>query len=99
MFRAFKLAAALALGLTLPTLAQAAHTNGYVNIRSGPGTSQPVVWVAWPGVPFTVNNCSRSWCDVTYGAVTGWMSAAEIHGYHHAYYYAPHRHYHRHYHY
>ncbi len=99
MTRALTLAGALVLGLTLPTLAEAAYTNGFVNIRSGPGMANPVIWVAKPGVPFTVHSCGPHWCNVTYGLVNGWMSAGSIHGYHHTYYHAARRHYHSHYHY
>jgi uncharacterized protein YraI len=78
MFRVITLAGALCLGLALPTLAEAGFTTGFVNIRSGPGTAHPVVWVAKPGVPFTVHNCVRNWCNISYLAINGWISAANI---------------------
>ncbi len=80
MFRAVTLAGAVILGLMLPTLAEAAYTTGWVNIRSGPGMKHPVVMVVWPGTPFTVQGCSRHWCKVNYGGVRGWISAAHVVG-------------------
>jgi uncharacterized protein YraI len=71
---------ALILGLMLPTLAEAATTNGFVNIRSGPGMAYPVIWVAKPGWLFTVNSCRRHWCNVTYLSFNGWISAHYISG-------------------
>jgi uncharacterized protein YraI len=78
MIRALTLAGALVLGLTLPTLVDAATATGLVNIRSGPGTKHPVILIAMPGLPVTVHSCSKNWCKVTYGATNGWMSAHHI---------------------
>ena len=78
MIRALTLAGALILGLTLPTLVDAATATGLVNIRSGPGTSHPVIRIAWPGRPFTVHSCGKYWCKVTYGVTNGWISAHHI---------------------
>ena len=78
MTRALTLAGALILGLTLPTLVDAATATGLVNVRSGPGTSHPVIRIAWPGRPFTLHGCGKYWCKVSYGVTNGWMSAAHI---------------------
>jgi uncharacterized protein YraI len=78
MVRTVTLAGALLLGLVLPTLASAAHTTGWVNIRSGAGTKNAVVIVAVPSAALTVHSCSKHWCKVTYDGVTGWASAAHI---------------------
>ena len=51
MFRAFTLTGALLLGLTLPTIAEAATASTFLNIRSGPGMAHPVIYIAWPGWP------------------------------------------------
>ena len=75
MFRALTLAGALLLGLAVPTLAEAAVTADWVNVRSGPGMKYPVVQVAWPRSPFTVHDCSGRWCSVTVAGVSGYMSA------------------------
>ena len=81
MLRTITLTSALLLGLTLPTLAEAAYTDGlFVNIRSGPGMNNPVIHVAWPGVAFTVHSCTRYWCSVSYLWLNGWMSARHISG-------------------
>jgi uncharacterized protein YraI len=81
MMRALTLAGALALGMTLPTLSEAATANGFVNIRSGPGTSHPVIGVAFPGQFLAVRGCSRNWCRIRFGLtglVHGWVSAQNI---------------------
>ena len=79
MFRAFTLTGALLLGLTLPTMAEAATASTFLNIRSGPGMAHPVIYIAWPGWPLVVNSCGRYWCSVTYqGWVNGWASVQYI---------------------
>ena len=79
MLRSFALAGTLLLGLTVPTLAEVATTTGvFVNIRSGPGTNHPVICLAWPGVSFTVSDCGKNWCAVSYRKTTGWISAHHI---------------------
>src|SRR4029079_3209989 len=81
MLRAIGLASALFLVLLSPTIAEAAFTDGhFVHIRSGPGMKHPVVHVAWPGVQFTVHDCGRYWCSVSYLWFNGWMSASHIVG-------------------
>jgi uncharacterized protein YraI len=75
MLRALTLAGALFLGVALPTPVEAAYTTGWVNIRSGPGMHYPVVYIAWPNVPFDVHDCGRYWCSITYNGVEGWISA------------------------
>jgi uncharacterized protein YraI len=82
MIRALTLAGALVLGLTLPTLSEAATANSFVNIRSGPGTSHPVIGVAFPGQFLRVRSCSGNWCRVRFGLtgliLHGWVSAKSI---------------------
>jgi uncharacterized protein YraI len=85
MLRALTLAGALLFGAVVPMLAVAETTTGWVNVRSGPGMSYPVIFVPWPGTPFTVHGCSRYWCEVTYAGMSpvyagthGWVSAAYL---------------------
>jgi uncharacterized protein YraI len=78
MMRAITLAGALVLGLTLPTLSEAVTANGFVNIRSGPDTSYPVIRVAVPGRFMAVRGCSRNWCSIRYGLTHGYISAHNI---------------------
>ena len=79
MLRSFVLAGAMLLGLTVPTLAEVATTTGVVvNIRSGPGTTYPVTYLAFPGIRFTVSDCGRNWCAVNYGWRNGFISAHHI---------------------
>jgi uncharacterized protein YraI len=80
MIRSFAFGAVLLAGLSAPALADTnATTDGlFVNIRSGPGTSHPIICLAWPGVGFTVTGCSGNWCAVQYLKTTGYMSARHI---------------------
>jgi uncharacterized protein YraI len=80
MFRAITLTGAVLLGLVLPTLADAAYTCRWAYVRSGPGINHPVLALAWPGVPFTVQSCSRHWCKVNYVGIRGWMWANFVKG-------------------
>ena len=79
MFRAFTLTGALLLGLTLPTMVEAATASTYLNIRSGPGMAHPVIYIAWPGWPIRraqlrpiLVQCHLS------RRVTGWASVQYI---------------------
>ena len=79
MLRSLAIAGVLLVGLTVPTLAHVATTTGvFVNIRSGPGTAHPVIWIAFPGFRFSVSDCGRNWCAVTYGLKQGYISAHHI---------------------
>ena len=79
MLRSLALASTLLLGLTVPTLADVATTDGlFVNIRSGPGMKYSVICLAWPGVRFNVYDCGRNWCGVNYLGKKGWISAHHI---------------------
>lgn len=77
-FRSLAIAAGLAAGLAIPTLAQAAYTTGAVNVRSGPGTNYQVILTARAGEPVVVRQCIPRWCKVNYAGVRGWMSSAYI---------------------
>jgi uncharacterized protein YraI len=45
-----------------------------VNVRSGPGTNYGVVSVALQGQRVDVQQCERSWCYISAGRVSGWVS-------------------------
>lgn len=53
-----------------------AVTGSSVNMRQGPDTSYEVIRLVPAGATVRVNTCLEgvSWCDVTYGADTGWVS-------------------------
>ncbi len=80
MIRSFALGAILLAGLSAPAFADNnARTDGlFVNIRSGPGTNHEIICLAWPGVRFTVTECSGNWCAVHYLKTTGYMSAQHV---------------------
>ena len=80
MIRSAMLATLVLAGLAAPALADtSATTDGlFVNIRSGPGTTHPIICLAWPNVTFTVTGCSGNWCAVQYLKTTGYMSAKHI---------------------
>jgi uncharacterized protein YraI len=82
MLRSTALIGVVLLGLT-PTLAEAntATARGIVNIWSGPGMAHAPVGWAWPGVQFTVRDCSRLWCRISYPTgIEGWISTQWISG-------------------
>lgn len=76
----------LALGLLLAGLSAPAFANStattkdglFAYIRSGPGTSYPAVCLAWPGVRFTVSECTKYWCKARYLQSSGWVSKSRI---------------------
>ena len=49
-----------------------------VNIRSGPGTSFPVLTVLRWGDQVTILQTQNGWHNVQYGAANGWVSSAYI---------------------
>jgi uncharacterized protein YraI len=76
-----KVGALAALGLlTLPGMALAgsfAVATHNVNVRAGPDMAYPVVDIARAGDQVYVFGCLeyRSWCDVDYDGVGGWISS------------------------
>jgi uncharacterized protein YraI len=80
MIRSVMLATLVLAGLTAPALAATATTKDglFAYIRSGPGTSHPAVCLAWPGVRFTVSDCTRYWCKARYLQSRGWVSKSRI---------------------
>lgn len=56
------------------------YTTANVNLRAGPGTGYPVVLTVPNGSPITSYGCIEgyNWCDVSWGAERGWMSASYI---------------------
>lgn len=74
---------ALAILIGAPSLAAAATvavSTGNVNLRAGPSTVYPVVTVVPAGTRITTYGCvsGYSWCDVSFGAYRGWVSASYI---------------------
>ena len=55
----------------------AAYTTTGVNMRTGPGTSYPVITVVPAGGEVFINYCNKSgtWCDLTFRGAPGWISA------------------------
>lgn len=78
--RRLLLAGTAAVGLALPTLSEAqgpARTVADLNLRTGPGTNHPQITVIPRGAPVHVHGCQLdvTWCELTFGGVTGWASA------------------------
>lgn len=76
------LAAALAVSAVLALTAGAdaasrAFATTDVNLRAGPSTAYPAVDVIGAGDRIRVFGClsTRSWCDVGYAGIRGWMSS------------------------
>lgn len=57
-----------------------AYTTANVNLRAGPGTTYPVLTTVPNGGSITTYGCLEgyNWCDVSWGAERGWMSASYI---------------------
>lgn len=57
-----------------------AVATGNVNLRAGPSTVFPVITVVPIGSTLTTHGCTAdyTWCDVSYGAARGWLSAHYI---------------------
>jgi len=79
------IAALAAVGLLAVSASPAfAAVSGWVtanvNQRSGPSTSYPPITVIPAGSSITIYGCLNddSWCDISWGANRGWMSAAYL---------------------
>lgn len=72
-----RFAAFAALPLLLPGAAFAAAATAAqdVNVRSGPATSYGIVGKLQAGQSVDVRQCEGSFCQVTFGTATGWVSA------------------------
>ncbi|MCW5697786.1 MAG: peptidase inhibitor family I36 protein [Bauldia sp.] len=85
------LAIAASFGAAAPAAAQApgavpvqagaqvtAVTTADLNVRSGPGTSYGVLFVAPRGATVTIQGCNPpiTWCSILYGGRAGWASAS-----------------------
>lgn len=57
-----------------------AQASGAVNLRVGPGVAHTRITTIPASAPITVHYClpSPAWCQVTYGATTGWASARYV---------------------
>ena len=81
MIRSLVVAGLVLAGLNAPALASSTATTRdglFAYIRSGPGTSYEVTCLAWPGVQFTVTECTNYWCKANYLQSTGWVSKSCI---------------------
>ena len=76
----FRLLALAALPILAPTsvLAAAAAASQPVNVRSGPATTYGIVDKLEAGEAVDVRQCEGSFCQVTYGGKSGWVSAAYL---------------------
>jgi len=69
--------------VTVPRAADAAlayAVAGTTNMRSGPGTRYPVIARVVGGTRVNVIGClpDRAWCDVSVGAIRGWISSRRL---------------------
>lgn len=73
--RSIVIAAVVAASIGLPAAAWAAPgiTTGDVNMRTGPGTGNPVITTIPAGSEVEVFGCPR-WCQVAYRGLEGWVS-------------------------
>ncbi len=81
MIRSFALAGIAIAGLAAPALASGTATTKdglFAYIRSGPGTKYEITCLAWPGVQFTISECTKYWCKARYLQSTGWISKSRI---------------------
>jgi len=81
--RSYLIAGAAAIGMALPTAAAAqalAQVTTDLNLRSGPGTNHGIITAMPRGAQVAVHQCPGSWCQVTYGGVTGWASHRYLSG-------------------
>lgn len=64
--------------------AHEAYAAKSVHLRAGPGREYPVVAVLPQGTRLVVLGCLQdySWCDVTSGALRGWVYAANVESFH-----------------
>jgi len=59
-------------------LAYPAAATAPVNIRSGPGTSYPVIGTLTSGEGVAVERCTTGWCLVADAGPSGWVSSAYL---------------------
>lgn len=74
-----KLLAGAVAGLALAasagaTLASPGQATASVNVRTGPGTSYPVVDTLYPGEDVDIGRCTGGWCYVRHSGADGWVS-------------------------
>src|SRR5436190_3146315 len=74
--------------MAVPSIANAAYAITSVNERAGPSTGYAVITTNPAGAYVAVHSCPTSWCNVTYGGITGWVSGSYI-GHGAAYRYQP----------
>src|SRR3954454_22415313 len=64
--------------LAISSTANAAYAITSVNERAGPSTGYAVITTIPAGAYVAVHSCPTSWCNVTYGGITGWVSVSYI---------------------
>lgn len=74
--------AGAALGLivaALPALAVDATATTWLNVRAGPGATNPVVDTLYPGEAVSVEECeSNGWCRIDHSGPDGWVNASYL---------------------
>ena len=76
--RASLAALALAAAVTVPSIANAAQTNGSVNLRTGPGRDYARLTTIPGGAYIEVYGCSASWCQVSWNHWNGYIASRDI---------------------
>jgi uncharacterized protein YraI len=51
---------------------------GNVHMRGGPGAAYPVIGTVQAGDAVKIHNCTRGWCEATWGGRRGWVYGANL---------------------
>ncbi len=51
-----------------------------VDLRASPGDGAGVVAIVEPGAIGTIRSCDGTWCEMTFGNRTGWISQSQVWG-------------------
>lgn len=82
MHKFWFMAAAAVSSVALPAIAEAApaFSTANVNMRSGPSTRYPAVFVVPAGSRVDIRGClsSANWCDVSVAGYRGWISGSYL---------------------
>lgn len=82
MHKLLFMAAAAVSSFALPAIAEAApaFSTANVNMRSGPSTRYPAVFVVPAGSRVDIRGClsSANWCDVSVAGYRGWISGSYL---------------------
>jgi hypothetical protein len=61
-------------------LADPGQATGSVNVRTGPGTSYPIVGTLYPGEDVDIGSCDGGWCYVRHDGPPGYVSGNYLTG-------------------